>query len=99
MGQMPRPSVLSHVDQMYKLAETERHSGNGPAIVFVYDELLRRSLASRAEWGDPSLDVAAAVGETDKQILEAARPRLHQAGMLRQAPGAGMPSGSAALPT
>ena len=57
MGQMTWLMVLSHANQMYKLAEEERISGTGPALVFIYDELLRKSIATRAEWGDPSLDL------------------------------------------
>ena len=41
--------VLSHANQMYKLAEEERISGTGPALVFIYDELLRKSITTRAE--------------------------------------------------
>ena len=84
MGQMTWPMVLSHANQMYKLAEEERISGTGPALVFVYDELLRKSIATRAEWGDPSLDLMTAFGEVEKQVLEAARTRLLQTGFSRQ---------------
>ena len=38
---------LAHLDQMYKLAEEERSCGNGPAVVSVHDELLRKPIASR----------------------------------------------------
>ena len=41
MEQMTWPMVLSHANQMCELAEEERISGTGPALVFVYDELLR----------------------------------------------------------
>ena len=44
--------------------------------MFVYDELLRKSVANRAEWNDNSLDLAVVFEEQDKQILEAARIRL-----------------------
>ena len=50
--------------------------GFSPAEVFVCDELLRKSVANRAEWNDRSLDLAVVFGERDKQILEAARTRL-----------------------
>ena len=81
MGQMTWPMVLSHANQMYQKAEEERISGTGPALVFVYDELLRKSIA---EWGDPSLDLVTAFGEVEKQVLEAARTRLLQTGFSRQ---------------
>ena len=36
---MTWPMVLSHANQMYKLAEEERISGTGPEQVFIYDDL------------------------------------------------------------
>ena len=84
MGQITWPMVLSHANQMYKLAEEERISCTGPALVFVYEELLRKSIATWAEWGDPSLDLMTAFGEVEKQVLEAARTRLLQTGFSRQ---------------
>ena len=53
MAQMTWPMVLSHANQMYKLAEEERISGIGPALVFIYDKLLRKSIATRAEFVRP----------------------------------------------
>ena len=76
--------VLSHANQMYKLAEEERISGTGPALASVYDELLGKSIATGAEWGDPSLDLMTAFGEVEKQALEAARTTLLQTGFSRQ---------------
>ena len=78
MGQMTWPMVLSHANQMQKLAEEMRFSGTGPALVFVHNELLTKSIATGAEWGDPSLDLVTAFGEVEKQVLEAARTRLLQ---------------------
>ena len=49
-----------------------------------YDELLRKSIATSAEWGDPSIDLTTAFGEIEKQVLEAARTRLLQTGFSRQ---------------
>ena len=87
MGQMTWPMVLSHANQMYKLAEEERISGTGPALVFVYDELLRKSIATRAEWGDPSLDLMTSFGEVEKQVLEAARTRMLHTGFWNKTRG------------
>ena len=53
-------------------------------MVFVYDELLRKSTATWAEWGDPSLDLVTAFGEVEKQVLEAAITRLLQTGFSRK---------------
>ena len=83
MGQLTWPVVLSHANQMDKLAEEERISGTGPALVFIYDELLRKLIATWGEWGDPSLDPMTAFGEIEKQVLEAARTRLLQTGFSR----------------
>ena len=85
MEQMTWPMVLSHANQMYKLAEEERISGYGPALVFIYDELLRKSIETRAEWSDPSPDLMTVFGEVEKQVLETARTRLLQTGLSRQA--------------
>ena len=41
-GQLAWPQALAHLDQLQKLAEEERYCGNSPAVVFVYDELLRK---------------------------------------------------------
>ena len=54
MEQMTWPMVLSHANQMIKLAKEERIAGICPALVFVHDELLRKSIATGADWGDPS---------------------------------------------
>ena len=55
MGQRSWLVALAHLDQMYKLAEEERCCGNNLAVVFVCGELLRKSVANRAEWNDRSL--------------------------------------------
>ena len=69
---------------MYKLTKENRISGTGFALIFVYNELLTKSIATRAEWGDPSLDLMMTFGEVEKQVLEAARTRLLQTGFSRQ---------------
>ena len=61
---------------MYKLVEEEHYSGNSLVVVFVYDALLTKSVAIRAERNDKSLDLAVVFGERDKHILEASRTRL-----------------------
>ena len=52
-----------------------------------YDDLLRKSVANRAEWNDKSLDLAVVCGERDKQILEAARISLLRTRMCRNSSG------------
>ena len=73
MEQMTWLMVLSHANQMYKLAEEERISGTGPTLVFIYDELLRKSIATRAEWGDPSLDLMTGLQDCSKQAFRDSR--------------------------
>ena len=46
MGQLTWLLALAHLDQIYKLAEEKRCCGNNLAVVFVYDELLRKSVAN-----------------------------------------------------
>ena len=82
MDQITWTQTLSHADQIYKLAEEEHASSNGVAVVLLYDELLRRSISNRAEWGDASLNLDEVVQERYKQILDAARQRLAHAGMM-----------------
>ena len=67
MGQLTWQHALAHLDQMYKLAEEELFCGNGAAVVFVYDELQRNSVANRAGWNDRSLDLAVVFGSCSRQ--------------------------------
>lgn len=81
MGQWTWPRVLAHSDQMYQLAEEARANGASPSVVFIYDDLLRKSIATRAEWSDATLDLDTVFNEIDKKILEAAKSRLTQMGV------------------
>jgi hypothetical protein len=45
---------------------------------FLYDDLLRRQWARRADKRDPSLDITAESQKIDKDMLELARQRLSQ---------------------
>ena len=60
-GHMAWPTALAvaHMDIVLQLAEQERMKGNRPFLAFLYEELLRKSWARRAEKGDPALDIAA----------------------------------------
>ena len=87
MAQLTWPQALAHLDQKYKLAEEERCCGNGPAVVFVYGELSRKSVANRAEWKDRSLDLAVVFGEPDRQVMEVARTRLLPTSVCRNSSG------------
>ena len=92
MGQHAWPLALAHLDQMYKLEEDERCCGNNHTVVFVYDKLLRKSVANWAELNDRSLGVQFVFAERDKQILEASRTRLLPTSAGRN------PSGSVSTP-
>ena len=75
-SQLSWQSVLTHMDIVLQLVEQERMKGNPPFVAFLYDELLRKSWARRAEKGDPALDIPAEVKKVDKDILDIARHRL-----------------------
>ena len=49
--------VLAHVDVVMQLAEQERLKGRPPFLALVYEELMRRNWARRAEKGDPDLNI------------------------------------------
>ena len=52
--------------------------GNRPFLPFLYEELLRKSCARRAEKGDPALDIAAEAQRVDKDLVDIARHRLSE---------------------
>eukprot|EP00435_Cladocopium_sp_Y103_P042868 s429_g11.t5 len=75
-GHLSWPVVLAHVDNVLQLVEQERMKGNRPFLAFLYEELLRKNWARRAEKNDPSLDIAAEAQKIDKDLLDIARHRL-----------------------
>ena len=74
--QMTWQSALSHMDIVWHLAEQERMKGNLPFLAFLYEELLRKSWARRAEKGDPSLNIEVESQKLDKDLVDIARHRL-----------------------
>lgn len=70
--------TLSHLNQILKLAETERLQGRSVLLAVLYDDLVRRSWARRVEARDDSFNMADEVRTLDKTVLEAARARLDQ---------------------
>lgn len=70
-SQLSWPSVLAHMDIVLQLAEQERLKSNRPFLAFLYEELLRKSWARRAEKSDPALDIAAEAQKVDKDLLSA----------------------------
>jgi hypothetical protein len=97
---MSLPAVLSYMNVIYQIAESERAAGNSPYLAILYDDLLRRDFQRRAERRDPTFDLLEAVQRIDKQILQAARTRLSSvlsaAGLQhgRNVGGASGPTGS-----
>eukprot|EP00435_Cladocopium_sp_Y103_P029101 s731_g7.t1 len=77
-GHMAWPTVLAHMDIVLQLTEQERMKGNRPFLAFLYEELLRKSWARRAEKGDPALDIAAEAQRVDKDLVDIARHRLSE---------------------
>eukprot|EP00438_Fugacium_kawagutii_P029513 Skav222739 [mRNA] locus=scaffold2390:473992:475065:+ [translate_table: standard] len=75
-GQLSWPAVLAHVDNVLQLAEQERMKGNRPFLAFLYEELLRKNWARRAEKGDPSLDIPCESQKIDKDLLDIAKHRM-----------------------
>ena len=63
------------------MAEDEIAAGSGTAVVFVYDELLCKSVSSRAEWGDLTMYLYEAFDLVDKTMLEVAHQRWAHAGI------------------
>ena len=64
---------------MSKLYEDESPNANPLITVVLYDDLLRRSIAQRAEAKDPSLDLDVGFGCIDKPILETCKTRSQSA--------------------
>ena len=77
--QLSWPTVLAHMDIVLQLTEQERMKGNRPFLAFLYEELLRKSWARRAEKGDPALNISAEAQKVDKDLLDIARHRLVEA--------------------
>ena len=74
--QLSWPDVLSHADIVMQLAEQERLKGRPPYLAFVYEEIVRKSFARRAEKRDPDLKISQEIQRVDKDILDIARHRL-----------------------
>ncbi len=74
--QMKWTWAIAHSDQVCQLAESERHAGRGPYVAFVYDDMLRRQVATRCVKKDPALKMAEAFESIDKELLQVVRQRL-----------------------
>ena len=69
-------AAMSHQAMVTRLAEEARIAGKSPFIALVYDDLLRRSWAMRAERNDPDLDIAGESAKLNNMIFSAPEPRL-----------------------
>ena len=58
MGQLTWPLALAHLDQMSKWQKKNSFVVMVLQSLFVYNELLRKAIASRTEWNDKSLDLS-----------------------------------------
>ena len=65
--------VVAHVDVVAQLSEQQRLKGRPPFLAFVYEELMRKNWARRAEKGDPELNISQAAQRIVKDILDIAR--------------------------
>ncbi len=74
--QMKWTWAIAHSDQVCQLAESERHAGRGPYVAFVYDDMLRRQIATRCVKKDPALKMSEAFESIDKELLQVVRQRL-----------------------
>ncbi|CAE8721468.1 unnamed protein product [Polarella glacialis] len=75
-GHLSWPQIISHVDVIMQLAETERTKGAPAYAAFVYDVLARKQFARRAEKKDPNLDIGKEIQTVNKELLEQVQQRL-----------------------
>jgi hypothetical protein len=70
-------------DIVLQISESERGEGKPPYAAFLYDDMLRRQVANRAQKNDPTLDLNEVFGKRDKELLSIAMQRLYS--VLRHA--------------
>ena len=95
LGHLSWPMVLSHVDVIMRMAEDCRMQNVSPYIAILYDDLLRKSIAQRAQRKDPDLKMDEIFKSCVKEIREAAQQRLSH---VLAAAGLTMRGSSAQLP-
>jgi hypothetical protein len=78
LEQLTWSAVVAHVDVVMRIAEEARMKGDTPFVAVLYDDLLRRSFANRAEKRDPQLDIEAQSAKVNAEILILAKSRLLQ---------------------
>ena len=83
MNQITWMQVGLHLGVISQLAEKERAQGKPPHAAILYDELLRRQIASRVSRNEV-VDLTAVMGSVDKDLWETVQQRL---GSVLQAAG------------
>eukprot|EP00971_Amphidinium_carterae_P059254 1171678-Amphidinium_carterae.1 len=76
MGQLSRAASEGHLHTILKIVEEERHSQGSFFLAVLYDDLLRRNFARRAQQHDATLNIESEVMQVDKSLLDVARHRL-----------------------
>ena len=101
MGQLTWNGVLGHYNTIMRLAEECKLDQDGQFLPMLYDDLLRKQMASRAEARDPLLMVEAELQKPNKAVLTAARTRLGTvvaaAGLKKAAPMSTPPQFAASM--
>ena len=67
---------MCHLDTVLRVSEEEKGRGGYGLVGVVYDELVRKDWARRAERNDPEFDLSKLTGVIDERQLAAARQRL-----------------------
>ena len=78
MGHLKWPMVIAHIDVVCRISEECRSSGRSPFLAILYDDLLRRSVATRVQRKDPSIKLSTVFLTDVKPVREAAELRLAQ---------------------
>ncbi|CAE8618289.1 unnamed protein product, partial [Polarella glacialis] len=92
-GHLSWPQIISHVDVIMQPAEAELTKGRPAYAAFVYDDLVRKQFALRAEKKDPNLDIGNQIQTVNKELFEQVRQQLESvltaAGMNNNSSGSG----------
>jgi len=75
-GHLTLVQAMCHLDTVLRVSEEEKCRGGYSLVGIVYDELVRKDWARRAERGDPEFDLNKLTGVIDERQLAAARQRL-----------------------
>eukprot|EP00971_Amphidinium_carterae_P266519 5287173-Amphidinium_carterae.1 len=70
MGQLTRAASEGHLHTILKLVEDERHTSGSFFLAILYDDIVRRNFARRAQHHDGDLNIASEVMQIDKAVLE-----------------------------